>query len=654
MADILVTSPYRPFTLPNQFKAVFNGSIYCGTVDAVDPSNSQVQVYKVNEDGSRIPVAQPLRTNAGGYLVYNGQPAKFVTDSNHSLLVQDSLHAQVWYAPDMSVVDPSSAIDFIFEEIAGNGGASLIGSANGDTVQDYIDNCEFVPSFQHLVGLASVRAEVGRIKTQHYYNSLPEFAWHTQYAGNEFVRSGTGTPGDTDGGSYVVLADGSKWVSTLPIHVDRFGAVGGVAPVNFDSGPAFQKAVIAVGKSLYASSGQIQMDGPVYRIETKVLWPSNVTFKGNQTTILSAGAGPIFESGYFNAGVLTSNWALSDNDVIANGIVTDSRFLNAMFIGVANVFRLKGFTIGCAIGSENKCVTFSNCGTAVDAELSFYSAFRFFVRGDHATAVGQYATRFGHQCNLNTINITYADRVYGTTLSEPVSAARPSANMQVPDFSGSSFEGITGVGVLLRGTTYGVKLDNIYAESVATLVGKDTGNFKTYEMSLNHKSWNFGVTKLISIAGAKDIKLAVSNESGDYPSLEFVSAPGLENTGEVELSGKFGLSASKFILDVHDDIKLNFRYDFRGSEVTYTSPEAYVIIPNVGNQQFNYTLNVFSGINSIVKSGIGSIHGVTGLGGSNAYVTQNPDGSLILHFTTLNVATYPWLASATFIVSVWS
>lgn len=108
MTDILVTSPYRPFTLPTQFKAVFNGYIYCGTVDAVDPSVSQVQVYLVNEDGDKVPVAQPLRTNAGGFLVYNGQPAKFVTDSNHSLLVRDSLGVQVWYAPDISSIDPDA------------------------------------------------------------------------------------------------------------------------------------------------------------------------------------------------------------------------------------------------------------------------------------------------------------------------------------------------------------------------------------------------------------------------------------------------------------------------------------------------------------------------------------------------------------------
>lgn len=133
MSDILVTSPYRPFTLPNQFKAVFNGYVYCGTVDAVDPSNSQVQVYVVNEDGSRTPVAQPLRTNAGGFLVYNGQPAKFVTDSNHSLLVRDSLGNQLWYDPDMANIDPQALIDIL----GGVYGSGMIGMASYQDVRDY-------------------------------------------------------------------------------------------------------------------------------------------------------------------------------------------------------------------------------------------------------------------------------------------------------------------------------------------------------------------------------------------------------------------------------------------------------------------------------------------------------------------------------------
>lgn len=142
MSDILVTSPYRPFTLPNQFKAVFNGYIYCGTVDAVDPSVSQVQVYLVNESGDKVPVAQPLRTNAGGFLVYNGQPEKFVTDSNHSLLVRDSLGSQVWYAPDVSSVDP----DTLRSDLESPGGAGMLGFGN-TTVERVLDSEVFIDYF---------------------------------------------------------------------------------------------------------------------------------------------------------------------------------------------------------------------------------------------------------------------------------------------------------------------------------------------------------------------------------------------------------------------------------------------------------------------------------------------------------------------------
>ena len=150
MSDILVTSPYHPFTLPNQFKAVFNGFIYCGTVDAVDPSVSQVQVYLVNESGDKVPVAQPLRTNAGGFLVYNGQPAKFVTDSNHSLLVRDSLGNQLWYGPDMANFDPSSFI----QVLSGDDGASYI---------------HFKPSL--------LSGAVNKALTESIYNQIIDVTW---------------------------------------------------------------------------------------------------------------------------------------------------------------------------------------------------------------------------------------------------------------------------------------------------------------------------------------------------------------------------------------------------------------------------------------------------------------------------------------------
>ena len=105
-ANILVTSQYQPFTLPSKFGAVFNGKVYIGEIDK-DPRVSPIQVFIENEDGTQVQVPQPLRTNAGGYLVYNGQPAKFVTSSGYSMAVDSSLGEQIFYYPNVFKYDPA-------------------------------------------------------------------------------------------------------------------------------------------------------------------------------------------------------------------------------------------------------------------------------------------------------------------------------------------------------------------------------------------------------------------------------------------------------------------------------------------------------------------------------------------------------------------
>lgn len=135
-ANIVVSMPSQLFTMPRSFKAVANGKIYIGQIDTdpVNPAN-QIQVYLENEDGSRVPVSQPLIINAGGYPVYNGQIAKFVTVKGHSMAVYDASNAQQFYYPNVLKYDP----DQLRQELAGNGGASQIGSQSGNTVQEEID-----------------------------------------------------------------------------------------------------------------------------------------------------------------------------------------------------------------------------------------------------------------------------------------------------------------------------------------------------------------------------------------------------------------------------------------------------------------------------------------------------------------------------------
>lgn len=125
----LVDSPYSPFTIKNQFKAISNGKVYIGEVDK-DPLNpsQQIQIYVVDETGSNMPVSQPIQLNAGGYLVYNGQVSKFITLEPYSMVVLNNVDAEMWRVDDISKVDPDNITASNVKDTTGGG-----------SVQDFID-----------------------------------------------------------------------------------------------------------------------------------------------------------------------------------------------------------------------------------------------------------------------------------------------------------------------------------------------------------------------------------------------------------------------------------------------------------------------------------------------------------------------------------
>ncbi|MHC1815495.1 phage tailspike protein [Escherichia coli] len=108
-ANVIVSMPSQLFTMARSFKAVANGKIYIGKIDTdpVNPEN-QIQVYVENEDGSHVPVSQPIIINAAGYPVYNGQIAKFVTVQGHSMAVYDAYGAQQFYFPNVLKYDSAA------------------------------------------------------------------------------------------------------------------------------------------------------------------------------------------------------------------------------------------------------------------------------------------------------------------------------------------------------------------------------------------------------------------------------------------------------------------------------------------------------------------------------------------------------------------
>lgn len=136
--------PSQLFTLARKFQAASNGKIYIGKIDT-DPTlpENQIQVYLENEDGSRVPVTQPLIINQAGFPVYNGQIAKFVTVEGHSMAVYDSYGAQQFYYPNVLKYDPDQ-FELRFRSELKSGDGSLIGIGNGLTLDQKINEIKSV------------------------------------------------------------------------------------------------------------------------------------------------------------------------------------------------------------------------------------------------------------------------------------------------------------------------------------------------------------------------------------------------------------------------------------------------------------------------------------------------------------------------------
>lgn len=132
-ANVVISMPSQLFTLARSFSAAANGRIYIGNIDT-DPSvpSNQIQVYIVNEDGSLVPVSQPIIINAGGFPVYNGQVTKFVTVKGHSMLVTDAYGTQQHYFPNVLKYDP----DQLRQQLASDNGVDLVNGAAKKTDTD--------------------------------------------------------------------------------------------------------------------------------------------------------------------------------------------------------------------------------------------------------------------------------------------------------------------------------------------------------------------------------------------------------------------------------------------------------------------------------------------------------------------------------------
>ncbi len=142
--NIVVAMPTQPFTLSRSLKAAAGGKVYLGQIDK-DPTipENQVQVYLSNEDGTFVPVPQPVIINAGGFPVYNGMPARFVTVEGQSMAVYDANNSLQFYHPNVLKYSP----DQLRAELSTSGGPNLVGvnlpAVGVSTLQDTINGMQW-------------------------------------------------------------------------------------------------------------------------------------------------------------------------------------------------------------------------------------------------------------------------------------------------------------------------------------------------------------------------------------------------------------------------------------------------------------------------------------------------------------------------------
>ncbi|ENZ0453471.1 TPA: phage tailspike protein [Escherichia coli] len=234
-ANVIVSMPSQLFTMARSFKAVANGKIYIGKIDTdpVNPEN-QIQVYVENEDGSHVPVAQPIIINAGGYPVYNGQIAKFVTVQGHSMAVYDAYGAQQFYFPNVLGYEP--------DQFQVN-----IGSSDGFK---YVGQCPDVPTLRTIEPTTNGQRIL-----------LCEYTAGTGYGGGQLRAVLDGSSYTDNGVTVFKTTGGAAWIRVNADIVNPLMA--GAVPDGVTPCSSAINAMFAASKRMQFTGGDYLLDATI-------------------------------------------------------------------------------------------------------------------------------------------------------------------------------------------------------------------------------------------------------------------------------------------------------------------------------------------------------------------------------------------------------
>lgn len=203
MALNLVNSPAQYYPLFTQGKPLFNGSIFVGIV-GTDPEiqGNQKQVTIRQEDGTEVPVSQPIKTIGGGVPSYQGSPVQILVDGNYSIKVLNSGGSQVYYVADAFNGEVITTItgDVRYSAVFGSVASMLtLTPVDGVTYVPDSGQSVYLTSYYTSIPFASPQGGGGHFRVM----TLAEYALTPDEQGAAFTIGGFAFVRDISGGASV-------------------------------------------------------------------------------------------------------------------------------------------------------------------------------------------------------------------------------------------------------------------------------------------------------------------------------------------------------------------------------------------------------------------------------------------------------------------
>lgn len=442
--------------------------------EATDTINTAVLLVNQNETDQRLPVTHFLRSK------------------NNLSELENTAQARANLGVP-SVEDVNGKIEYLID-----GKSTFLNGATLESERDFIwdDNSK---SWYYWTGAFS--KEVPAASTPESTGGIGAGKWLS--VGDAVLRTQISDP---DGATKYPVLQIARWRDTGDIR--GWGAIEGT-----DCSDALQAAIKDRAVKHWGTSSTVIMNGP-YRVDKKVLIPTDLRLIGNWASITSSLDDYIFESAYVDdSGELVSNWYLSDDEATAKARLKGTTITGITFVDCAKVMRFRNFNERCGLQD----LYFERCGVAWEMVTPFYSFFNnIFIRSTKEGYEEWYACYLGRQSNLvDHFKVSITERKYGTLLGDiDTLPGKKNVFYEMISMRQCSWEHVN-FPVTIEMDGYAFKVEDLYAEVISGPLFRIKSG-EQYDMKIGSPIWLAGVENFGEFKGLKGRSEIFQGSQNDY------------------------------------------------------------------------------------------------------------------------------------------